>query len=126
MAHEFSKSASAGTYGTNMGYLDYADQSTEDDVTGTSATVYAVTIDATDNPGEDVTFRAYNNASPTVGTTLAILAIRCRAGQTVSLSNIPGWAFGTSLSFCVTTEKEGDAGTGTAPSGRVKVWIDYT
>lgn len=80
-----------------------------------AATVLKVfTIDNTANASQDVYGKFYNNAAPTIGTTVPDMIVMVPGGATVSVAIIGGtnlgFSFGTALSgACVTTA--GTAGT---------------
>lgn len=95
--------------------------STVDNVNSGPAVLHLIEVDCTDNPQEDVYFRSYDATSATVGTDLETIGFRCRKGEWTRLLIDPSYSYGTGFTYCVTREKIGDPGTGTAPSGKVYV-----
>ncbi len=87
-----------------------------------SATLYSIIVDCTNNPNEDVTFRLYDNASPSVGTTVAEVWVPGKRGQIISYEWPIGIPFGTALSSA-TVKGAGGTGGSTNPSGTVKVTV---
>ena len=96
----------------------------QNDVGGASNTrIYSIEIDATANTGEDVSFKLWDNAAPTVGTTAPNMTMRCPKGTKKTWLCKRGQLF-TDVSIACTKEK-GQAGT-TSPSGTVDVDIAWT
>jgi len=88
------------------------------DVTGTSGTIYTIEIDNTANGVDAAHFKIYDNASPTIGTTVPDWEFKIAVNQKRNIV-CPGGLDFTNLSFaCVTAG--GTAGT-TAPTSAVIV-----
>lgn len=87
-----------------------------------AATLYSIVVDCTNNPNEDVTFRLYDNAAPTVGTTVAEVWVPGKRGQKIEYEWPIGIPFGTGLS-AATVKGAGGTGGSTDPSGTVKVTV---
>ncbi len=87
--------------------------------------VKTVDIDATANTGEDVFVKFYDDVAPTVGTTLAHMVLKGKAGV-VTPCVLPGggvtFPTNVAVSIACVQEKGGKEGT-TAPSGVVDVKI---
>lgn len=73
---------------------------------------------------QDVYFKAYNNAAPTIGTTAPNVQYKGKAGKITEVTCVQGMAFGTAITFAGVTEK-GTAGT-TNPSVSCGAKIGHT
>jgi hypothetical protein len=90
----------------------------ENNVLGTSGTLFGVYIDNTANSA--ITYlRLYNTASPTVGTTEPNEIYPCPASVARMYTIAEGTAYGTAVSFACVREA-GKAGA-TSPASAVKV-----
>lgn len=87
-----------------------------------SATLFSIVVDCRNNPNEDVTFRLYDNAAPTVGTTAAEVWVRGKRGQLIEYEWPIGIPYGTGLS-AATVKGAGGTGGSTDPSGIVKITL---
>lgn len=95
-----------------------------DDAGGaTNTTIFSIEIDATANTGEDVYFKLYDNAAPTVGTTAPNMVLKQLAGTKKTWVCKRGQVFTDVSVACV--QEPGQGGT-TSPSGVVDVDIDWT
>lgn len=101
-----------------------ANAGANNNITASTATVYCVIIDNTGNPTQSVHTKLYDNAAPTVGTTVPDEIMLCQGGALRAYFFPDGLAFGTALSFACTQE----AGTGgtTDPTADVTVTIFAT
>lgn len=115
-------------FASSLYQSDDVDNSSQDDIFpdfDTTIAVKAVDIDATANTGEDVYLKLYNNAAPTVGTTVAHMVLWGKAGV-VTPYTFPadGIDFPTTVftSIACVQEAGGKEGT-TAPSGTVAVKV---
>lgn len=115
--------ALGGSKETLRALIGRSDATSHDDITGTTATVYRVRVNATQNPAEDVYVRFFDHATPTVGTTAAELLIPCKRGRDLTWEIPRGIAFGTALSVA-TVQNKGATSGNTDPSGIVDVVID--
>lgn len=105
--------------------VDDANGSANDDITGTGAaanTLYKVEVDCSENPGEDVACRIYNNTSPTVGTTAAEVLVPGFRGESYEMVWSEGIPFSTAISVAVVKDAGATSGT-TNPTGTVKLRI---
>lgn len=101
------------------GVDDTVGSTPHDNVNSGAATLYVLEIDARNNTGENVYWKATDATSATVGTTQAHMMIKVRKGIKQKVSIMAGYSFGTGLShWCV----KGNAHTSSdAPSGSVYV-----
>ena len=113
-----SVSTQVSPVGTKLIKQNDADENANNDVTGTSGTIYMIELDNSGNPTETVYLKIYDSAAPTIGTTAPNIIVPAPANQRVTLASPEGLAF-TNLSFCVVTTA-GTAGS-TGPSNTVSV-----
>ncbi len=100
-----------------------ANATPETDVAGASGTLYAIIVDCTDNPNEDVTCRLYDASSaPTVGTDDAEVWVPGKRGEKVEYEWPVGIPFGTGFSVATVKGKGGTGGSAN-PSGTVKITL---
>ena len=118
----FNLSTRPGNLGTKVIEDPAADASGDNDnVLGSSGTVFSVFINNTANSGTPVYLRLWNNASPTVGSTAPDMLLICPAGVSRQYNFGDGVAFGTALSYACTTTGAANANTG--PSNSVPIII---
>lgn len=90
-------------------------------VKSSAGSVYFLKVDNTKNPTQDVWVKLYNNATPTVGTTVPELWVRTNKGKEQWFEEGFGWAFSTAITAaCV---KTGGTGGTDAPDNAVDVTI---
>ena len=123
MAAASSTSALAGLSGTQATITALAATALDDIFSG-AKTLQHFQVDCTSNSGENVYFKAYDQASPTVGTTAPDIVLKGFKGVTKTYSIMPtGTAFDTNSAVSVACVQEaGQAGT-TAPSGTIDVKV---
>ncbi|KKN40373.1 hypothetical protein LCGC14_0734250 [marine sediment metagenome] len=84
--------------------------------------IYAVDIDARDNPTEDVYQKFWDAASATPGTDDEYMGLLGKAGRVTSYLFPRGKNFATDISTATTKEAIGNA-SATSPTGTVKVYL---
>lgn len=94
----------------------------QNNIFGAVGSVFQVEIDATENSGEDVFLKFYDNATPTVGTDDEEMVLKGKAGEKTPYDFERGIPFITSISVACTIDKAGGTGT-TGPTGTVNVQI---
>lgn len=77
-----------------------ANATANNDVTGTTGSIYQVEIDNTANSDNAAYLKIYDNASPVVGTTAPDFIFKCPINQRINIAVIGGLSF-TNLSFAV-------------------------
>lgn len=103
-------------------FLDTVSNATPENNINTGAlTVYQVIIDNTLNPSQKVYSKFWNNAAPTVGTTVPDMIIKTPGGVSRTWFFLEGIPFATALSFATVTA--GGTGGTTNPASNVSVKI---
>ena len=142
MAHKTHTIATGGAIDTVFTFDEPGMNATVETLIEGAATtdIYCIEVDATENPGQDVTIRFWNDlaGNVTVGTTDAEFWVRAAKGQltTIECAADPRSAGGplvgvtvgrtnNDVSVACMQEKGGTSGA-TSPSGTVKVriWVD--
>lgn len=118
-----SVSTQASPVGAKLIVQTDADETANNDVTGTSGSIYMIEIDNEGNADNAAYLKLYDNASPTIGTTSPDWVFKVAVNQKRSIVVPSGLDF-TNLSFaCVISG--GTAGT-TGPTSAVIVKIVTT
>lgn len=103
-----------------------SDENSQDDITGVGAaasTLYAVEVDCTENTGEDVYVRFFNDSSTvTVGTDTAEVVVWGKSGKKVTYLWGRGIPFSAGISVA-TVRNAGATSGATGPSGTVNLNI---
>ena len=122
MATATTGSASIPGSATTYIYRDTNTNASNSAAVGSTQTVVLVNVDNRLNTTEDVYFKIYDAAGPTIGTTEPDTIVRCRKGERIELGYTgTGYVLGTALSFVATQEagKPAEVNTSTNPSSNV-------
>ena len=119
----FNLSTRAGNLGTSV-VEDTAADATRDTPKGSSTTAFAVYIDNTANSGTDAYLKLWNNATPTVGTTVPDMVLFCPRSGTRQYNFGDGVVFGTAFTYACTTS--GADSSSASPSAGVQVVMIIT
>ena len=108
-------------FGAYFAKEDDADNSA-DTIKASSGTIYTVEINNSNNSANSY-IRFFDHASPTVGSTIPEMVLKCPASTTVTYQFVLGVAFGTAITIAGLTVG-GTSGT-TSPTNNVIVKVVY-
>lgn len=108
------------TQGTQLSVITAADAN-EQTVYGSAGAIIWGEIDNTNNPSYAVWAKFYDNATPTVGTTVPTMIVKCRAGTVTQFANGRKWDYATAIT-CACVKTGGTGGT-TSPDNKVTIKV---